>query len=77
MSTLNNYVISNDEAGMAKFAFLMQSLTDEVIEELTEKDEATIAVFMSYMGEVIAWVGHGDTSRLPEAARPFADQLGV
>lgn len=51
----------------------MQSLTDEVIEELGDKDEATIKVFMEQMGEVIAWVGHGDNERLPEQLRIFAE----
>lgn len=72
MTTLNSFVIKNDETGMARFAFLLQALTDEVIEELTEKDEETIGVFMSQMGEVIAWIGHGDTERLPENMREFA-----
>jgi hypothetical protein len=75
MTSLNGFVIANDETGLARFAFLMQALTDEVIEELTEKDEATIGGFMSQMGEVIAWIGHGDTSRLPEPLQAFADQI--
>lgn len=75
MSTLNGFVISNDETGMARFAFLMQALTDEVIEELTAKDEETIGVFMQHMGEVIAWIGHGDDERLPESMREFTRQL--
>jgi hypothetical protein len=75
MTTLNNFVIANDDSGMARFAFLMQALTDEVIEELDEKDEETIAGFMAQMGEVIAWIGHGDDSRLPEPLQAFAQQL--
>ena len=75
MTTLNNFVISNDEAGFAKFAFLMQALTDEVIEELTEKDDDTIGYFMGGMGEVIAWIGHGDNERLPEPWKAFAEQI--
>lgn len=75
MSTLNGFVIANDETGLARFAFLMQALTDEVIEELTEKDEETIGVFMEHMGDVIAWIGHGDDSRLPESMREFTRQL--
>jgi hypothetical protein len=73
MTSLNNFVIANDETGLARFAFLMQALTDEVIEELTEKDEDTIGGFMSQMGEVIAWIGHGDKSRLPDSLRAFAE----
>ena len=75
MTTLNNFVITNDEAGLAKFAFLMQALTDEVIEELTDREEEVIGAFMAQMGEVIAWIGHGDNERLPEAMRIFAEDI--
>lgn len=75
MTSLNGFVISNGDAGLARFAFLMQSLTDEVIEELSEKDEATIGNFMAQMGEVIAWIGHGDNDRLPEALKVFAEEI--
>jgi hypothetical protein len=75
MSTLQTFVINNDEVGLSKFTFLMSALTDEVIEELSEKDEEVIGVFMEQMGEVIAWIGHGDLSRLPEPMRVFADSL--
>jgi hypothetical protein len=74
MSTLNGFVIANDETGLARFAFLMQALTDEVIEELTEKDEAVIGVFMEHMGDVIAWIACDD-SRLPEEMQAFTRQL--
>lgn len=75
MTSLNSFIIENDEAGLARFAFLMQSLTDEVIEELTERDEETVGLFMLQMGEVIAWIGHGDDSRLPEALQAFTASL--
>lgn len=75
MSTLNGFVIQNDTGGLSKFAFLMQSLTDEVIEELEDKDEEVIGAYMERMGEVIAWIGHGDSERLPDILRPFAEQV--
>lgn len=75
MGSLNSFVIENGEPGLAKLSFLMSSLTDEVIEELTERDEETIGLFMSHMGEVIAWIGHGDDTRLPEPLRAFTEGL--
>lgn len=75
MSTLNSFVINNDTGGLSKFAFLMQSLTDEVIEELEDKDDELIGSYMERMGEVIAWIGHGDIDRLPDMLRPFAEQV--
>lgn len=75
ISTLHSFVLQNDERGLGKFAFLMQSLTDEVIEELEEQDEDVIAAYMERMGEIIAWIGHGDDERLPDILRPFAEQV--
>lgn len=73
MSTLNNFVISNDQGSLAKFAFLLQAVTDEVIEELTIKDDTTLGLYMERMGEVVAWIGHGDDSRLPADLLLFAE----
>lgn len=75
MTTLNGYVIANDDTGLSKFAFLMQALTDEVIEELSEKEDEVIGAYMEQMGQVIGWIGHGDDSRLPDSMKPFAAQL--
>lgn len=75
MGMLNNHVISGDDAQLARYAFLMQALTDEVIEELTDKDDAIIGTFMEGMGGVIAWIGHGDNERLPDPLRSFAEEI--
>jgi hypothetical protein len=76
LGTLNNFVIANgSEVGFANFGIIMQSLTDELIEELEEKDEAVIEVFMERMGEIIAWIGHGDINRLPDDLRAMAEEL--
>jgi hypothetical protein len=75
MSMLNGFVVENGDGQLSRYAFLMQALTDEVIEELTVKDEATIGTFMEGMGEVIAWIGHGDNERLPDPMRSFAEEI--
>lgn len=76
LGTLNNFVITNGrEVGFANFGIIMQSLTEELIEELDEKDEETVGAFMARMGEVIAWIGHGDNDRLPEELRVFAEEI--
>lgn len=75
IGTLHGFVIQNDTGGLSKFAFLMQSLTEEVIEELEEQDEEVIAAYMERMGDIIAWIGHGDDNRLPDILKPFAEQV--
>jgi hypothetical protein len=75
IGTLHGFVIQNDAGGLGKFAFLMQSLTEEVIEELEEQDEEVIGAYMERMGDIIAWIGHGDDERLPDILKSFAEQV--
>jgi hypothetical protein len=75
MTSLNSFVINNGESDLSRFAFLMQALTEEVIEELTEKDDEAIGIFMAQMGQVIAWIGHGDNEQLSDPVRQFAEEL--
>lgn len=76
LSSLNNFVIANgSEVGFANFGIIMQSLTEELIDELDEKDEETVGIFMSRMGEIIAWIGHGDNERLPEELKIMAEEI--
>jgi hypothetical protein len=76
ITTLHQYVEQNDESGqMARFSFIAKAVIDEMTEELAERDEATLQIYMAQIGEVIAWVGHGDITRLPDNIRPFANRL--
>lgn len=75
MTSLNSFVINNGTSDLSRFAFLMQALTDEVIEELTDKDDEAVGVFMEQMGQVIAWIGHGDNNQLPDPIRQFAEDI--
>lgn len=72
MTTLNNYIREGGDSRLASFSFVLDALTDEVIEELATKDAASLAAYMELMGEVVAWIGHGDNQRLPEPVRAFA-----
>lgn len=74
MRTMNGHVISSGPQELAKFAFLINALTEEIIEELEDKDDERIGAMMQVMGEVLAWIGHGDDERLPELVRGFASQ---
>lgn len=75
LTVLNRFVANNADPTYAPFVIIMESLTDEVIEEITEREEATVGAFMAAMGEVIAWIGHGDNDKLPEELRIFAEEI--
>jgi hypothetical protein len=64
---------NNDGSGMARMAFLLTTITDELGEELRDVDDMTVRIFLAQIGEVIAWIGHGDNQRLPESVREFAE----
>lgn len=66
---------NNDGSGLARFAFLMTSLSDELAEELRDYDEITIRAFMFQVGEVISWIGHGDNQRLPDMVKEFGEAI--
>jgi len=72
---LNTFVLENGDPGLARYVVIYQALTDEVIEELTERDNEAIGNYMEMMGQVISWIGHGDNDKLPATVRNFADKL--
>lgn len=75
LNLLNNFVLENGDPSLARYIVIYQALTDEVIDELEERDDASIGMFMEMMGEVIAWIGHGDNERLPSTVRDFAEKF--
>lgn len=63
-------------SSMTKMAYIiLPALADEMCEEMEDLDEMTIRVIMAQIGEVIAWVGHGDNTRLPESLQEFAEGI--
>lgn len=75
LNMLNNFVLEAGDPSLARYVIIYQALVDEVIDELTERDDAAIGMFMEMMGEVISWIGHGDNARLPDMARDFAERF--
>jgi hypothetical protein len=74
VNTLHRFVAENDQSGMmARFSYVTKAMLEEVTAELQERDEETLQGFMSQMGEVIAWIGHGDIDRLPDNLREFVN----
>lgn len=73
---LQKFIVDNDDGGMmARMAPLMSTFMDELADELGEKDEMYMGLYLAQMGEVIAWIGHGDNERLPEGLRVFAEAI--
>jgi hypothetical protein len=73
---LQKFIVDNDDGGMmARMAPLMTTFMDELAEELGEKDELYMGMYLAQMGHVIAWIGHGDNDKLPPELRVFAEAI--
>lgn len=74
VNTLHNYIAENDDTGtLSRFSFVTRAMIEEIGEELGDRDEATMQAFMEQIGDVIAWIGHGDASKLPVSLREFVE----
>ena len=60
----------------ARFAWVMESMTDEILDELADMDtdQEQMMHWFDELGQVMAWCGHGDDSRLPDSVRPYLQQ---
>lgn len=76
LTVLRTFIEQNqDGSGMARMGFVMTTIGNELAEELVDMDELQIRVFLAQIGEVIAWIGHGDNTRLPDSVRVFAENV--
>jgi hypothetical protein len=74
LSVLRKFIEENqDGSGMARMGFVLTTIGNELADELVDMDELQIRIFLAQIGEVIAWVGHGDNNRLPDSVRMFAE----
>jgi hypothetical protein len=75
VDSLHNFIAENDDSGtMARMSFITRAMIEEISEELVERDEETLQKFMAQIGEVIAWIGHGDPEKLPSNLREFVNE---
>ena len=72
---LNNMAKTDKSSKYSNLTFLMSTLADDMIEELTDFDELQVRLILFNMGEIISWLGHGDNERLPEGVREFAETV--
>jgi hypothetical protein len=72
MWTLQNFISENGTDGIGKMSFLFTTMADELADELVEYDETQMMFFLARIGQIIEWVGHGQTDMLPDDLKPFA-----
>lgn len=73
--TLQTFVSENGSDGIGKMSFLFSTMADELADEMSEYDETQMMFFLARIGQIIEWVGHGQTDMLPDDLRPFAEGI--
>lgn len=68
-------VAQEGDSGLGKMAFLFDTVAEELIDELSGYDDATMQLYLAYVGQVISWIGHGQNDMLPEILQPFAEKI--
>jgi hypothetical protein len=73
--TLQNFVAENGSDGIGKMSFLFSTMADELADEMSEYDETQMMFFLARIGQIIEWVGHGQTDMLPDDLKAFAEGI--
>jgi hypothetical protein len=73
--TLQTFVAENGSDGIGKMSFLFSTMADELADEMSEYDETQMMFFLARIGQIIEWVGHGQTDVLPDDLKPFAESI--
>jgi hypothetical protein len=75
MSQLSAYAQSGPANKYSRYAWVMQSMFDEVMDELADDtDHELIASWFEQFGKIVEWCGSGDDSVLPESVRAYLAQ---
>jgi hypothetical protein len=73
--TLQTFVSENGGDGIGRMSFLFSTMADELADEMAEYDETQMMFFLARIGQIIEWVGHGQTDMLPDDLRAFAEGI--
>jgi len=72
MRQLSEYAQRGPQNKYSRYAWVMQSMFDEVMDELADDTSAdTIAVWFEQFGKIVEWCGSGDDSLLPPQMRAY------
>lgn len=74
MSQLSAYAGRSTDQKYSRFAWVMNAMFDEVLDELGDVEQSTMSEWFVYFGQIIEWCGSGDQSVLPEHVRTYLTQ---
>jgi hypothetical protein len=55
----------------SRYAWILDSMMDEVIDEISDADDEKIGSWFEQFGKIIEWCGTGDTESLPPSLRKY------
>lgn len=66
-------------AKLGNLSSILGMISDEIADEMNDilisSDDAKIETYWAWVSQIIAWIGHGDISALPEELQPFARRI--
>lgn len=79
MRQLSDYAKRGPESKYSRYLWVMQSMFDEVLDELSDgTDDAVIASWFEQFGKIVEWCGSGNDSVLPPNVRGYlTEQLAL
>jgi hypothetical protein len=76
MTALSSFIRENqDGSPLGRMSGIMTTFANEMADEMADMDEVKTRIFMAQTGQIIAWIGHGDNTQLPDAVRAFAEAI--
>jgi hypothetical protein len=72
MTQLSGYAQRGPASKYSRYAWVMQAMMDEVLDELGQDTDAEqIASWFEQFGKIVEWCGSGDDSILPDSVRRY------
>jgi hypothetical protein len=72
MKQLSEYAQRGEQNKYSRYAWVMQSMFDEIMDELAgDTDETQIAGWFEQFGRIIEWCGSGNDATLPPSVRTY------
>ncbi len=71
MTQLSQFAGRNQGSKYSRYAWVLQSMMDEILDELADVDSVTMGKWFVDFGKIVEWCGSGDETVLPDSVRAY------
>ena len=71
MTQLSQFAGRNQGSKYSRYAWVLQSMMDEILDELADIDSVTMGKWFVDFGKIVEWCGSGDETVLPDSVRAY------